>query len=180
MDSFVHRSLAALDPSAQYTPSLATWVLFHTLRIMLHFTLAGFELELYALHEYHYIYWQVHHPAAFSRFTNVVKRISYLTVFSIYRYLYECLFRWQASNLNRLENMFQVHQDLQSVHRLSTVNSVILLSIFVFVLCRRAAAERSKQQEKRQEEQEEDESALQRPAARASLPQPVWRISQGT
>ena len=57
VDAFVHRHLAQSDPTAQYSTSLGTWVLYHILNVMIHYTLAGFELELYAIHEYHYIYW---------------------------------------------------------------------------------------------------------------------------
>ena len=57
VDAFVHRQLAQLDPNTQYSANLATWVLHHTLSAMTHFTLAGFELELYATHEYHYVFW---------------------------------------------------------------------------------------------------------------------------
>ena len=57
VDAFMHRQLTQYDQSAQYSTSLGTWVLYHTLNVMIHYTLAGFELELYAIHEYHYVYW---------------------------------------------------------------------------------------------------------------------------
>ncbi|XP_050302487.1 N-alpha-acetyltransferase 35, NatC auxiliary subunit isoform X2 [Anthonomus grandis grandis] len=38
-------------------PHFATWALYHTLRAQALYLLAGFELELYAEHEYYYIYW---------------------------------------------------------------------------------------------------------------------------
>lgn len=38
-----------------------TWLLYHVLRVMIAYLLAGLELELYSLHEYHYIFWSVTH-----------------------------------------------------------------------------------------------------------------------
>jgi hypothetical protein len=38
---------------------VGTWVLHHTLKVMIMYLLTGFELELYAVHEYHYIFWYV-------------------------------------------------------------------------------------------------------------------------
>ena len=57
LDAFLHRILQSVDPSLQHLANFGTWVLYHTLQIMIHYTLAGFELELYAVHEYHYIFW---------------------------------------------------------------------------------------------------------------------------
>ncbi|XP_026732109.1 N-alpha-acetyltransferase 35, NatC auxiliary subunit isoform X2 [Trichoplusia ni] len=54
-----------------------TWVLYHVLRVMIAYLLAGLELELYSLHEYHYIFW----------------------------YLYEFLFGWLVSALGRAEGL---------------------------------------------------------------------------
>ncbi|XP_060805170.1 N-alpha-acetyltransferase 35, NatC auxiliary subunit isoform X1 [Amyelois transitella] len=34
-----------------------TWILYHVLRIMIAYLLSGLELELYSVHEYHYIFW---------------------------------------------------------------------------------------------------------------------------
>lgn len=36
-----------------------TWVLYHVLRVMIAYLLSGLELELYSVHEYHYIFWSV-------------------------------------------------------------------------------------------------------------------------
>ncbi|CAG4979544.1 unnamed protein product [Parnassius apollo] len=54
-----------------------TWVLYHVLRIMIAYLLAGLELELYSVHEYHYIFW----------------------------YLYEFLYGWLLSALGRAEGL---------------------------------------------------------------------------
>ncbi|XP_013149597.1 PREDICTED: N-alpha-acetyltransferase 35, NatC auxiliary subunit isoform X2 [Papilio polytes] len=52
---------------------LGTWLLYHVLRVMIAYLLAGLELELYSVHEYHYIFW----------------------------YLYEFLYGWLVSALGR-------------------------------------------------------------------------------
>ncbi|XP_013177361.1 PREDICTED: N-alpha-acetyltransferase 35, NatC auxiliary subunit isoform X1 [Papilio xuthus] len=52
-----------------------TWLLYHVLRVMIAYLLAGLELELYSVHEYHYIFW----------------------------YLYEFLYGWLVSALGRAE-----------------------------------------------------------------------------
>ncbi|XP_075970669.1 N-alpha-acetyltransferase 35 isoform X1 [Anticarsia gemmatalis] len=54
-----------------------TWVLYHVLRIMIAYLLSGLELELYSVHEYHYIFW----------------------------YLYEFLYGWLISALGRAESL---------------------------------------------------------------------------
>ncbi|KAG7310892.1 hypothetical protein JYU34_003724 [Plutella xylostella] len=54
-----------------------TWLLYHVLRIMVAYLLSGLELELYSVHEYHYIYW----------------------------YLYEFLFGWLVSALGRATSL---------------------------------------------------------------------------
>lgn len=40
-------------------PYFSTWVLYHCLRAMSIYILSGLELELYSVHEYIYIFWQV-------------------------------------------------------------------------------------------------------------------------
>ncbi|CAK1544585.1 unnamed protein product [Leptosia nina] len=54
-----------------------TWVLYHVLRVMIAYLLSGLELELYSVHEYHYIFW----------------------------YLYEFLYGWLVSALGRAESL---------------------------------------------------------------------------
>ncbi|CAH2102753.1 unnamed protein product [Euphydryas editha] len=54
-----------------------TWVLYHVLRVMIAYLLSGLELELYSVHEYHYIFW----------------------------YLYEFLYGWLVSALGRAEGL---------------------------------------------------------------------------
>ncbi|XP_066143702.1 N-alpha-acetyltransferase 35, NatC auxiliary subunit isoform X1 [Euwallacea fornicatus] len=60
-------------------PHFATWALYHTLRGQALYLLAGFELELYAEHEYYYVYW----------------------------YLYECIYGWLISTLSRADSLLQ-------------------------------------------------------------------------
>jgi hypothetical protein len=57
VDGYLHGILMKADPNRQHLACFGTWVLYHTLQTMIHYTLAGFELELYAPHEYHYVYW---------------------------------------------------------------------------------------------------------------------------
>ncbi|XP_059048022.1 N-alpha-acetyltransferase 35, NatC auxiliary subunit isoform X2 [Achroia grisella] len=54
-----------------------TWLLYHVLRVMIAYLLSGLELELYSVHEYHYIFW----------------------------YLYEFLYGWLVSALGRAETL---------------------------------------------------------------------------
>ena len=51
---------------------------------MIMFILSGFELELYSIHEYHYIFW----------------------------YLYEYLFAWMISSTTRLNGVFLDNESL--------------------------------------------------------------------
>ena len=44
------------DPKWPHQACFGSWVMYHTLRTMIRYVLSGFELELYATHEYHYIY----------------------------------------------------------------------------------------------------------------------------
>lgn len=46
-------ALASLNHSAHF----ATWVLYNCFRAMLLYIMSGFELELYSVHEFLYIYW---------------------------------------------------------------------------------------------------------------------------
>ena len=57
VDGYLHGLLIKMEPSRQHLACFGTWVLYHTLQAMINYTLSGFELELYATHEYHYIYW---------------------------------------------------------------------------------------------------------------------------
>lgn len=43
--------------SIKHSAHFATWVLYNCFRAMLLYIMSGFELELYAVHEFLYIYW---------------------------------------------------------------------------------------------------------------------------
>ncbi|XP_008554508.1 N-alpha-acetyltransferase 35, NatC auxiliary subunit [Microplitis demolitor] len=49
------------DTSRSHLACFGTWLLYHTVRVMVMYLLSGFELELYSVHEYHYIYWYLNH-----------------------------------------------------------------------------------------------------------------------
>ena len=55
---------------------LSTWLLYHVLRVMIRYILSGFELELFSVHEYLYMYW----------------------------YLYELLYPWLTTCLHRADS----------------------------------------------------------------------------
>ncbi|NXO65124.1 NAA35 acetyltransferase, partial [Phainopepla nitens] len=57
VDAALHSMLLKQEPQRQHLACLGTWVLYHNLRIMIQYLLSGFELELYSMHEYYYIYW---------------------------------------------------------------------------------------------------------------------------
>lgn len=77
VDTYLHNISAAPPLSRQHVACFGTWILYHTLRIMIMYLLAGFELELYSVHEYYYIYW----------------------------YLYEFLYGWLISALSRADSL---------------------------------------------------------------------------
>lgn len=60
VDAALHSLLMKLEPQRQHLACLGTWILYHNLRIMIQYLLSGFELELYSMHEYYYIYWWEH------------------------------------------------------------------------------------------------------------------------
>lgn len=43
--------------SIKHTAQFATWVLYNCFRAMMLYLMSGFELELYSVHEFLYIYW---------------------------------------------------------------------------------------------------------------------------
>lgn len=83
VDVFLHNLLLKSDLQRAHLACFGTWVLYHTLRIMIMFLLSGFELELYSAHEYPYIFW----------------------------YLYEFLYGWLISSLTRADS-FLAEQEL--------------------------------------------------------------------
>lgn len=85
LDSYLHNILTGnfLLP-VSHMACFGTWVLYYTLRIMIMYVLSGFELELYSVHEFYYIYW----------------------------YLYEHLYGWLISALSRAETFLTENENL--------------------------------------------------------------------
>ncbi|KAF5277241.1 hypothetical protein FQR65_LT00349 [Abscondita terminalis] len=83
VDAYLHNISVNSTWSRPHLACFGTWILYHTLRIMIMYLLAGFELELYSVHEFYYIYW----------------------------YLYEFLYGWLVSALTRADS-FLVEQEL--------------------------------------------------------------------
>lgn len=82
VDAFLHNLSMKSDNPSPHLACFGTWVLYHTLKVMIQYVLSGFELELYSSHEYTYIFW----------------------------YLYEFLYGWMVSALNRA-NTFLAEQE---------------------------------------------------------------------
>ena len=68
-------SAAAAAAARPHMLFFSTWLLYHVLRLMVRYLQSGFELELYSLHEYPYVYW----------------------------YLYELLYPWLTTCLHRAD-----------------------------------------------------------------------------
>ncbi|ELT98724.1 hypothetical protein CAPTEDRAFT_112621 [Capitella teleta] len=89
VDAYLHSVLVKMEPGKQHLACFGTWVLYHTLQVMLNFTLSGFELELYAVHEYHYVYW----------------------------YLFEFLYNWLISTLSRAGTLLWEQETAEQCHQ---------------------------------------------------------------
>lgn len=77
VDSYLNLLATKSETSGQHIAYFGTWTLYHCLRAMALYLLSGFELELYSVHEFFYIYW----------------------------YLYEFLFGFIVSALTRAESL---------------------------------------------------------------------------
>ena len=62
---------------------LGTWLLYHVLKLMVRYTLSGFELELYSAHEWAMVWW----------------------------YLYELLYPWLINCLHRADTVLSEHME---------------------------------------------------------------------
>lgn len=82
VDAYLHRLSLKCEWPQAHLACFGTWVLYHTLKVMIMYLLSGFELELYSVHEYYYIFW----------------------------YLYEFLYGWLISALTRADS-FILGQD---------------------------------------------------------------------
>ncbi|XP_065061823.1 N-alpha-acetyltransferase 35, NatC auxiliary subunit-like [Rhopilema esculentum] len=56
-DSALNQILLGIDNKRQHLACFGSWVLYHTLKVMIEYILLGFELELFNPHEFHYVYW---------------------------------------------------------------------------------------------------------------------------
>ncbi|OWR50381.1 MAK10 protein [Danaus plexippus plexippus] len=82
---------ALIGTAAELVPRcFSTWILYHVVRVMIAYLLSGLELELYSVHEYHYIFW----------------------------YLYDFLYRWLLSALGQAETLAgDVRRDKKAANR---------------------------------------------------------------
>ncbi|CAH1285825.1 unnamed protein product [Diabrotica balteata] len=85
VDAYLH----TLSVNSSHIACFGTWILYHTLRIMIMYLLTGFELELYSVHEFYYIYW----------------------------YLYEFLYGWLISALSRADSFLAENELLHDPHK---------------------------------------------------------------
>lgn len=85
VDGYLHTLSIKSEPPRSHLACFGTWILYHTLRVMVMYLLSGFELELYSVHEYHYIFW----------------------------YLYEFLYGWLVSAITRADT-FLMEQDVHN------------------------------------------------------------------
>ncbi|XP_018578871.1 N-alpha-acetyltransferase 35, NatC auxiliary subunit [Anoplophora glabripennis] len=89
VDAYLHNLSVSSPLSRPHIACFGTWVLYHTLRIMIMYLLAGFELELYSVHEFYYIYW----------------------------YLYEFLYGWLISALSRADSFLVENEILNELQK---------------------------------------------------------------
>ncbi|KAL5004056.1 hypothetical protein ScPMuIL_017512 [Solemya velum] len=89
VDAFLHNILIKSEPGRQHLACFGSWVLYYTLQAMISYAISGFELELYATYEYHYVYW----------------------------YLYELLYAWLISALQRADNFLQEHENYMELQQ---------------------------------------------------------------
>ena len=78
--------LSTHHPGATEPPGpvlyFSTWLLYHVLRLMIRYILSGFELELFSVHEFPYLYW----------------------------YLYELLYPWLTTCLHKADSHLQEYE----------------------------------------------------------------------
>ncbi len=157
-------AMTAASSTSSDTPSVppmrtsmyfSTWLLYHVLRLMVRYVLSGFELELYSQHEYPYLYW----------------------------YLYELLYPWLTSCLQRADAFVADHEQAVEAQQ-KTAGKVIINEHFLLVInCPYCAGFRQEQEESkgrlRQEEQEHPQALRQRDGALPGIRLPLLGIFQG-
>lgn len=87
----LHASTQNVDPATS-PPVLyfSTWLLYHVLRLMIRYILSGFELELFSVHEFPYLYW----------------------------YLYELLYPWLTTCLHKADgHLLEYEQFLENQNK---------------------------------------------------------------
>lgn len=82
MDSILHSFFVQQKLSMIHYGCFGSWILNHNLTMMSIFLISGFELELFAKYECHYVYW----------------------------YLCEIILNWQTSTLNRVDNCLMTNE----------------------------------------------------------------------
>ncbi|XP_041464934.1 N-alpha-acetyltransferase 35, NatC auxiliary subunit-like [Lytechinus variegatus] len=82
VDANLHTIMSKAEVRKTYEASFSCWVMYHTLRTMILYVQSGFELELYGIHEYHYIFW----------------------------YLSDFLYAWFISTLSQADSMLGDHE----------------------------------------------------------------------
>ena len=59
IDRLQNEAAIKMDPMRQHLACYASWVLYHTLCLMIDYLLMGLEYKLYCSFEYHYVYWYI-------------------------------------------------------------------------------------------------------------------------
>lgn len=95
VDTYLHTISLANNWARHHLACFGTWILYHTLRIMIMYLLSGFELELYSVHEYSYIYW----------------------------YLYEFLYVWLVSALTRADSFLAEQEMVSEMQRVQQMQA---------------------------------------------------------
>ena len=68
-DTLIHNYITSIEASANHIRALSCWVLFITVEVMIKYLLLGWELELYQIHESHYVYCYLEHLFSWLRQT---------------------------------------------------------------------------------------------------------------
>lgn len=89
VDAYLHNLSLKSETPRPHLACFGTWILYHTLKIMIMYLLSGFELELYSTHEYHYIFW----------------------------YMYEFLYGWLVSALSRADSFLVEQESMVEAHK---------------------------------------------------------------
>ena len=75
-DQELHQMLQVIDSKRHHLACFESWVLYHSLTVMIQHIFLGFELELFNPHEFHYVYWYLDY--LFGWANNCLKRAEML------------------------------------------------------------------------------------------------------